>query len=327
MTSLIHTLDFGPGLDVAAHSCASASALQTPENQDNFVLIDGKGRAVFMRDQCQRTVHLPDWPPGHARIAVLDGMGGHGNGRQAAEAVAEGLLRILACANLDELNGRLDALHDSLQAHFVQPDESGTARRPGTTLTLLELRPNQAPMLYHAGDSRLYEITSERARPLTVDHVPATTFAMRGLLNEREWQQQVHGEHRAQISQAFILGNAISDPHVLSGPLFPLNGDNLPFFLRALGDRRALEVRSDALYLLATDGFWACAKPADWVAQWPALLAGLGAAAAIDRLFSIFMKTPPPGLHIDNLTAIALRFTPSTVDETALPDAAEFPVF
>ncbi|MET3135025.1 serine/threonine protein phosphatase PrpC [Oxalobacteraceae bacterium GrIS 1.11] len=320
MTTPLDTLVFGACLDIAAHSCASVNPLQVPENQDNFVLIDASGRAAFLRDQQRQVSQVAGWPSGHVRLAVLDGMGGHGNGRQAAEAAAQGLLALPACHTLEQLGSQLDALHDDLQAQFSQTDP--TAKQPGTTLTLLELRPGLPPLLYHVGDSRLYEITPGQALPLTIDHVPATTFAMHGLLDEQEWWQQVHGEHRAQISQAFILGNAISDPHVLSGPLYALEQGNLPPFLQHMSDRRALTVREDALYLLASDGFWACARPDTWVARWPALLGTLDAAAALAKLFGHFGRHPPPGLHVDNLTAIALRFKLSNIDETALPQDA-----
>ena len=323
MTTWNATLAFGPGVEAAARSCAGAGPLRAPENQDNFLLIDGAGRATFMRDQQACTLQLDGWPRGHMRLAVLDGMGGHGQGRQAAEAATEGLLRIPACATLEQLSARLDALHDALQQHFAAPPGAAATRQPGTTLTLLELRPGLAPLLYHVGDSRLYEITQRQAQPLTVDHVPATTFAMHGLLGEQEWWQQVHGEHRPQISQAFILGNAITDPQVLAAPLCALDSDKLPPFLRHLGDRRALSVRADALYLLASDGFWACARPQLWIARWPALLHGLDAAAALDQLFTSFTETPPPGLHVDNLTALALRFRSHNMDETALPEGVQ----
>jgi serine/threonine protein phosphatase PrpC len=325
MTSLTDTLEFGPGLDIAARSRASAGGLAALENQDNFVVIDGHGRAVFLHGEAEHAVQLAGWPRGHVRLAVLDGMGGHGHGRQAAEAAVAGLLRLPACLSADELNQRLDALHKTLQNYFTGAGEDGALKPPGTTLTLLELCPGQAPLLYHVGDSRLYEITHEQARPLTIDHVPATTFALHGLLGEQEWWQQVHGEHRAQISQAFILGNALSDPQILSGPLYPLQPDKLPPFLRQMADRRAVSVRSDATYLLASDGFWACAEPAGWIARWPALLCGAASArSSLDALFGSFIQEPPPGLHIDNLTAIALRFRPpirhGNVDETALPE-------
>jgi serine/threonine protein phosphatase PrpC len=327
MTSPLESLDFGPRLDIAARSSASASKLLVPENQDNMLLIDANGRAVFLHDQIERCVQLPHWPRGHVRLAVLDGMGGHGQGRQAAEAVAAGLLHIPACTTLEQLTTHLDALHATLQQRFSRPGDHDDFRRPGTTLTLLEILPgHEAPLLYHVGDSRLYEITRQTAQPLTIDHVPATAFAMLGLLGEQEWWQQVHGEHRAQITQAFILGNAFANPQVLENPLWALGPDRLPPFLGRLADRRALAVRPDALYLLASDGFWACSQPQDWIGRWPALLGQTGSAgAALAHLFDEFSSRPPAGLHIDNLTAIALRFRPQfrneqdNIDETALP--------
>ncbi len=316
MTPSPDTLHFGPGLDVAAHSSAGANPGLRLENQDNYLLIDITGRAAFLRGQSEQRQRVAGWPAGHARIAVLDGMGGHGRGREAAEAVVAGLLAMPPCATLCELSERLDTLHLELQHHFT--GDGVAARRPGTTLTLLELRPGQPPLLYHVGDSRLYEISPGQVTPLTVDHVPATAFAMGGLLDEREWWQQVHGEHRAQISQAFILGNAFANPAALSDPLFALSPLNLPPYLLHLPDRRAIELQPGMVYLLATDGFWACADPYEWVLRWPALLANRQSARAMSNaLFREMVVCPPGNLHADNLTAVVLRV--ESIDETAFP--------
>ncbi|MYM37752.1 PP2C family protein-serine/threonine phosphatase [Duganella qianjiadongensis] len=328
MTNLTDQLDFGASLEVAARCEASISKLQVPENQDNLLLIDVHGQAVLMQQQQALHVTVAGWPHGHVRLAVLDGMGGHGHGREAAEAVAQALLQIPACATLDQLSAQLDALHHNLQEQFRQQHDDYTFRRPGTTLTLLEIPPQGQPMLYHVGDSRLYEISADDARPLTVDHVPATAYAMHGLLDEQQWWQQVHGEHRPQIVQAYILGNAFSNPQVLDDSLRGLDQASLPGFLQHLPDRRALTLRSDALYLLATDGFWSCARPDLWVARWPRLMAqsGLPVAAAIDALYQDYRHNPPPSLHIDNLSAILLRphgTASGNIDETALPEAAK----
>lgn len=305
-------LRFGPNLDVAAATSAGADPGVPLENQDNFLLIDVNGSAAFMEGQAPREVEVAGWTAGHVRLAVLDGMGGHGQGRQAAEAVVAGLLALPPCTALPELAARLDALHDSLQAQFADAGRGHYTKRPGTTLTLLELPPGQPPLLYHVGDSRLYEITADGVVPLTVDHVPATAFAMAGVLGEHEWWQQVHGEHRSQIAQAFILGNAFANPAMLSDPLFELSASRLPPFLSHLPDRRALILRADTTYLLATDGFWACLDPQRWVGRWPALLSRAhNAGGAIDALFEEIGSKPPPSLHIDNLTAIVLRLTPA----------------
>jgi serine/threonine protein phosphatase PrpC len=219
-----------------------------------------------------------------------------------------------------ELARRLDALHAELQRHFA-----GTpGLRPGTTLTMLELPAGGPPLLYHVGDSRLYEITRERVSPLTVDHVPATAFAMGGLVGEAAWWQQVHGEHRPQVSQAFILGNAFADPACLNAPLFELTPLNLPSWLCGLPDRRALTLRPGASYLLATDGLWSCSDPYGWVGQWPQLLAGradgdASAATMLGALLDAYNAHPAAFFYPDNVSAILVRTPAAAREETALP--------
>jgi serine/threonine protein phosphatase PrpC len=313
-------LQFGPRLDVAVRSSAGAGPLRRPENQDNYLLIDVEGNATFLREQQPCHQRAPGWTRGHARLAVLDGMGGHVHGREAAEAVVAGLLAVPPCSSTTDLARHLDALHARLQHHFAQADQSPL--RPGTTLTLLEIPPAGPALLYHVGDSRLYEITGGAATVLTVDHVPPTAFAMAGLLGAPEWWQQVHGEHRPQISQAFILGNTFANPAVLADPLFELTPDILPPWLATMHDRRAIALRPGAAYLLATDGFWSCPDAQRWVARWPRLFAQCGdAAAMVDTLFGEIEQRPPPGLHSDNLTALVLRVPALAdgTDETALP--------
>ena len=313
---------FAPWFDVAVASRVGAGPATRAENQDNFVVIDFDGRACHLHDQQPQTTLVAGWPSGHGRLAVLDGMGGHGHGREAAEALADGLLAMPACMSLDELTARLDALHASLQAHFAS--SAGPSGRPGTTLTLLELRPGGAPLLYHVGDSRLYELDARQATPLSIDHVPATVAALAGRIGESDWWREVHGRHAPQIAQAFILGNAFADPARLSDPLFALTSANLPCWLASLADRRALPLRQDAAYLLATDGFWSCAQPDAFVARWPALLADAPCAAdLVERLFALLEQDPPAGMQPDNLTALVLKPLARHADETALPLGAE----
>ncbi len=319
-TDILSAFQFAPRYDVAVASRRGSGRLQRPENQDNFVVIDFRGEACHLLDQGVQRAQLAGWPAGHGRVAVLDGMGGHGHGREAAEAVAAGLLTIPPCHSAAELGRHLDRLHAELQRHFAF--EAGA--RPGTTLTMLELPASAAPLLYHVGDSRLYEIGPEHARALTVDHVPATAAAIAGRLDEGGWWRQVHGAHSPQIAQAFILGNAFSNPAHLADPLFELTPLNLPSWLCALPDRRVLRLREDASYLLASDGFWSCLHPDRFVDRWPDLLGSApDAATMVGRLFAELEQAPPDGLHADNLTALVLRPLQGQPDETALPDEAE----
>ena len=316
MTTSFDSLQFGPRLDIAARSFVGGGPGARAENQDNFLLVDVTGLAHFLYGQDHIQQRIPGWTVGHARIAVLDGMGGHGQGREAAEAVVASLLALPPITSITQLSDQLDALHTTLQHTFAL--DCPAAGRPGTTLTMLELPPGQAGLLYHVGDSRLYELREGRVSVLTIDHVPATGCAMEGVLGEDGWWRQVHGEHRSQISQAFILGNAFTDSAELADPLFPLSPDKLPPYLRHLPDRRVLELAPGSLYLLATDGFWSCTNPAAWVASWPAILEGsVSAKDVCDRLFSAMLERPPTGVHPDNLTAIVLR--PLASEESALP--------
>jgi serine/threonine protein phosphatase PrpC len=252
------------------------------------------------------------------RIAVLDGMGGHGHGREAAEAVVAGLLEMPACVSMAVLSAHLDRLHARLQRRFAAL--APPSQRPGTTLTLLEIAPGQDAMLYHVGDSRLYRLRPGKTpEPLTIDHVPATVYAIDGSIDDMDWWQQVHGEHRSQIAQAFILGNAFANDGQLRDPLFALTPDKLPPFLAHLPDRRLLTLDPGSSYILASDGFWACPSPQLWLARWPGIMEGCGSAVSMCRaLFAEMASSPPLELHPDNLTAIVLRPL-QVADTTALP--------
>jgi len=305
-SDILSGLRFG-ALDVAACSRLGAGPRLRAENQDNLLLIDHAGDAIWLHEQAPLR-------------RLLDGMGGHGHGREAAEAVVAGLLAMQPCATAAALAQQLDALHAELQRHFGEA-RFNDAPRPGTTLTMLELPPDGDPLLYHAGDSRLYEITRARVSPLTVDHVPATALAMGGQMDEAQWWQQVHGEHRPQVSQAFILGNAFADPMHLQDPLFALSAQNLPAWLRHLPDRRPVALAAGASYLLASDGLWSCSDPYGWVSQWPQLLGGRAdAATMLGALLAAYEAHPAAFFYPDNVSAILLR-TPDdgARDETVLP--------
>ena len=342
MPATLADFRFAPWFDVAVASRIGCGPSTRTENQDNFVVIDFDGRACRLQDQQPHCTTVDGWPDGHGRLAVLDGMGGHGQGREAAEALAAALVAMPPCTTAQALAARLDAVHASLQARFTSTGAgsgsgSGSgasagastgAARPGTTLTLLELRAGAAPLLYHVGDSRLYELDPLHATPLCIDHVPATVAALAGRLDEREWWRQVHGRHAPQIAQAFILGNAFSEPARLSDPLFALTPDNLPGWLAHLADRRALPLRPGAAYLLATDGFWSCSRPDGFVARWPALMHDARCAETlVGRLFGLLETDPPAGLQPDNLTALVVRPLARHADETVLPVADGAPRF
>lgn len=297
-------LDFGPRLQVAARSIIGPRPKEMSENQDNYLLVDAAGRAVYLKEQQEYETVIENWPVGHVRLAVMDGVGGHSHGREASQAVAEGLLAIPAATDIAAFEGALEALHRQLQVRW--PDK---AQRPGTTLLLLEIPPSGPALLFHVGDSRFYAIGDEESECLTVDHVPPTSYAMKGMFKEADWQRQVHQEDRSQISQAFILGNSLETPGQLHDNLFALTAERLPSFLAHLADRRPITLDRECIYLLATDGLWSFADPLAFVKRWPSILhqPGLRLDYALDDLFTELIFASADEQSIDNATAIVVR--------------------
>ncbi len=266
------SLNPNSSLEVAVRSLRSPTDHGRRDNQDNYLVVDGQGRGRFLRDQQETQIQMPNWPPGHWRVAVLDGMGGHSHGREAAEQAINGLLDLPATTDLGRLSSALTALHGRLYKEF-----QGAGLETGCTLILLEIPVGGPALLFHVGDSRVYAIDRERVECLTVDHVPATHLALLGLVDNVQWFQQVHVRPNSQISQAFILGSTLGVPslHVesIAAELFELHDGNLPLFLRGLSDRRVLPLEPGWIYLLASDGLWHLSNPQAFIRRWPALLA------------------------------------------------------
>jgi serine/threonine protein phosphatase PrpC len=241
------------------------------DNQDNYLVVDGQGRGRFLRNEQEIEVELRDWPSGHWRVAVLDGMGGHSHGREAAEATVNGLLDLPATTDIQQLSGDLSTLHLRLYKEFQQ-----AGLESGCTLLLLEIPPDGPTLLFHVGDSRAYAIDGKRVDCLTIDHVPATHLALLGLVDSVRWFQQVHVQSNSQISQAFILGSTLGVRSLqvdsIEPELVELHDRNLPLFLRGLGDRRALPLQPGWVYLLASDGLWHLTDPQSFIRRWPILL-------------------------------------------------------
>ncbi len=297
-------------LEIAVRSLRSPTDRGRHDNQDNYLVVNGQGQARFLRDQQETQAQLPDWPPGHWRFAVLDGMGGHSHGREAAETAIDGLLGLPATTDLGQLSSNLDALHGRLYQEF-----QAAGLETGCTLILLEIPVSGPALLFHVGDSRLYAIDEQRVECLTVDHVPATHLALLGLVDNVQWFQQVHVRANSQISQAFILGSTLGVPslHVesIAPELFELHDGNLPLFLRGLSDRRLLTLESGWIYLLASDGLWHLSNPQAFIRRWPILLAR--PQHSLEKLLDILLADLADTIRQqrsqpdDNCTVILLR--------------------
>jgi serine/threonine protein phosphatase PrpC len=300
----------GHELEVAVRSLRSPTDRGRRDNQDNYLVVDGLGQGRYLRDEKEVRIQLSGWPAGHRRVAVLDGMGGHSHGRQAAERTVEGLLDLPATAALDRLSGALNALHAKLNLEF-----QAAGLETGCTLVLLEIPPDRPALLFHVGDSRAYAVDRDRVECLTVDHVPATHLALLGMVDNVQWYQQVHVRPNSQISQAFILGSTLGVPslHVesIAPDLFELHDGNLPLFLRGLGDRRILPLEAGWIYLLASDGLWHLSDPQVFVRRWPVLLTR--PKCSLDQLLDILLEDLADCIRHqrsqpdDNCTVLLLR--------------------
>jgi PPM family protein phosphatase len=301
--------EFGPRLEVAARTIIAPKMGALPENEDNYLLIDAQGQACHLLGQQERASRAAEWPAGWVRVAVMDGMGGHGRGREAAEAIAAGLLAIPPAPDAAELGRRLDGLHRELRARLHRPGHT-----PGATLTLLDIPPfdergTVKAQLFHVGDSRLYRIEPAGCEPLTIDQVPATALAMGGQIDEAQWRREVHEQNRFLLSQGFILGNSLENGNELRPGLHPLDDAKLPPFLQGLGDRRAIELRPGDLLLLGSDGLWAQNDPAAFIRTWPGLLRkpGKPVQSLLDDLFVELVLGCTETQHLDNATGVLVR--------------------
>lgn len=118
------------------------------------------------------------WLPGARLAAVMDGLGGHADGAQAAQTAANVLQAGAAVApSLDALRALFAAAHEQVVAlapcPVSQPGSHcmscGCSRLPGTTLTALWLDGERA-YVGHIGDTRLWRVRAGAAEQLTQDH-------------------------------------------------------------------------------------------------------------------------------------------------------------
>ena len=159
-------------------------------------------------------------------LMVADGMGGHVAGEVASR------LAVNAAASADlEPADRVAAGNRAIREEVArQPDLDGM----GTTMTLVELRPDGIAHFGHVGDSRAYILADGRLVQLTNDHTVAAEYVAAGQLSveEAETHPQSHMLTRCLGLTRFINVDELEMP-VERGDRLLLCSDGLNLMVAA----------------------------------------------------------------------------------------------
>lgn len=123
-------------------------------------------------------------------VAVIDGMGGHEAGAEAAQTAIDTLHRSFASATLPCADPQT-FLDTMVQAAHRDVVELGSARdagaKPRATCVLALIQNDQATWA-HIGDSRVYLLREQQVVTRTRDHSHVEILLQEGLINEEEFR-------------------------------------------------------------------------------------------------------------------------------------------
>lgn len=183
------------------HLSARSDRGRRKENQDNFLIIDGTGHSQTLLKEQPIEKIKNDWPKGHVRLLLADGMGGHSQGREASEALVDAIYQMPFQITLKGLYKQLKEIHQKLNKDFAKGPKT-----PGSTLTLAEITPRGLGMIANIGDSRAYHCQDKQWKQLTCDHTEFE-FAYRDHEIDQDRYQHYLTEPTGKIAQAMIYGS------------------------------------------------------------------------------------------------------------------------
>ena len=142
-------------------------------------------------------------------LAVADGVGGHGGGREAAESAVRSVLSDYYATPetwgvADALNRVILPLNRWVQTHGARNRETAGM---ATTLSILVLR-GKRYTIAHVGDCRIYRLNSNGLRQLTTDHVwdlPDMRHVLKRAIGLDSQLQVDYAEGELQAGDVFVL--------------------------------------------------------------------------------------------------------------------------
>ena len=157
---------------------------------------------------------------------VADGMGGHVNGRRAADLIVEKISAVRLPGSFDaDVLETAQAIHEANSAIWRESQDGGYSM--GSTAAALVIRDRRFAVLW-AGDSRAYLLRHGQLHRLTTDHTQVQELLDRGLLTpeEAKGHPMSHMLSRAVGVRPDLELDAVSD-EVEEGDIFILCSDGL----------------------------------------------------------------------------------------------------
>ncbi len=219
--------------------------------------------------------------PAATLLIVLDGMGGHAHGAQAAQVGLDAVLQAFGAPNqplLDPLGFLHRALLRAHAAVVALGEGVPFDRRPRSTLAVCLVQEHTA-WFGHLGDSRIYHLRDGAVARRTVDHSHVGLLVREGLISDA--QAQVHPLRN-------YVESCIGGMDVI--PEMDIGG--------------CVHLRSGDALLVCSDGFWV---PLGDAAITQGIAEAIPLGDALSRLAELAVQRA--GATSDNTTAAALRIS------------------
>lgn len=137
--------------------------------------------------------------PGPAVLMVADGMGGAVAGEIASRLAVEAASELPADDEVDPA----DRVVAGNSAVLLATEENRALAGMGTTMTLVELRPNGGATFAHVGDSRAYMVRNGILSKVTTDHSLVGELITLGRITPEEARSH---PHRHLVTRVLGLG-------------------------------------------------------------------------------------------------------------------------